>query len=158
MGGIGITPAGEDIVSAAKDIDTQRGNSPTLNDDPDLVVPYGLGAEYHLFASIGVTSASAVPDFKWSWALSAGVAVSSLLSHEATENSGWAAQQSRVDILSRVPVLVLDGVSIYGLNIEGYFSNTTAAGVLSFQWAQNVANATVVTVLRGSFLRLERVG
>lgn len=157
-----------------KSSDTTISNDAVLDDDPDLIVPsLDVGTYYirtRLMARLSANT-SAV-DINVAWAHSGtATGTHSVLGPETGlgVNSYWdgAAHQitTTVRALARISgSTVFTTTTQYGLRdtfahmiAEDGILDVTAAGAFSIKWSQAASSATQLTVMTGSYLRVERI-
>lgn len=129
-----------------------RTSTATLADDPVLTVNVSAQGYYILDAMLFVSSASAAPDFKYSFT-TPSVDFSTIVA-QLTNNVSGVATGAEVSING-------DNVVLLPAN-EGYFIKLSggirfnAGGAFTLEWSQNTSDATGVTLFRGSYIKLVR--
>lgn len=141
-----------------KDADTARtsgGTGTTLTDDEDLAgFTVDAATEYLLEAELRVTTASDVPDFKYTWQFSQTPQQASgfIVDEGGTGvTDGTAANITLTSTSTRNATGGADFVLRVSARILGH---ATTAGTLDFQWAQNNSSANATTLKAGSWMRL----
>jgi len=144
-------------LAAIKPSDTQRNNTTSVTNDPDLQLSLAAGAVYLVEALVqykGTTTGNS--DIKF------------------TINAPGGATGFWIDIREGIVGFanVLSATNAFGVtdnagtngtaNLEPLFLKasvtTVGAGTLAFAWAQNTSNATNTTVTAGSILSAQRIG
>lgn len=144
-----------------KPSDTSKTNDTTLADDPHLTLTLPRNGIYEVFLALAIDAENTTADFKSTWNINniteevartptgPGLSITSLYNAE----------------YSRYVCASLTAGAYFGLSGSGYsgvkeffvVSTDSNDGTLSFQWAQNVSDATNVTLKSGSYLRAVKI-
>lgn len=146
-----------------KQADESRNTTTTLADDSELSVALEASTTY--FVDITFTfTAGATPDFKWAYHYS-GTLTRSIVFEGAREPAGTTSGGSGDNLgpptnnnptfFTTPTARALVGVAalVGGAHIRGVLV-TNSAGNLKLQWAQNVSDASNVTVQAGSYIAI----
>ncbi len=146
------------FIDAVKTADEDRASTVIAASDDDLRFDnLDKDTSYALDGLIIVHSASATPDFQWTWLVESGTLTNSFVATLSVEDAaGFAAHLSRSDSFSATPVQALTAGVHQLLWMRGHFQHNQG-GRLYFQWSQNVSNATPTTIREGSWLRLRKL-
>ncbi len=144
------------LIEGHKNAQEQVTSSTTLQDDDDLTVTLPDAGFYAFTAFIRFnTGATAGIDLKQAFSFSGTVTNSGYAWH-STENTG-STQADRVGAITSTTVVTTPANSTTDVLIHGFLRVSTS-GTFTYQWAQNVSNATALTVFFGSWLEVRRLG
>lgn len=159
---------GNEVVKQAN---TDRSNTTTLVNDPELAVVLEANAVYKVEFDLLVSGRNSVTgslggDFKTEWSTPAG---STGLKSVFGPGSGQPTQANADGTPPRYGVHVFDTDMTYSMVRNSTASLvvvrewcdqfvTTGSGTLSIAWAQGVAHATATRIAAGSVLRYRRIG
>lgn len=132
-------------------------SSTTPQDDDDLTFTIGASEVWQYEFAIVAGSTSNTPDLTWQLTVPSGATPAGIAFGQITATTGL---QSDLWMTTRQDTAVPQGnVGIWsdsswgtGLPIRGTIENSTTAGNVTFQWAQNTSNATATQVIEGSYL------
>lgn len=139
-----------DILTARKTADEVISNDATLNNDGDLVVSLSANTNYYVTAHMRVQG-NTTADWKWAWTIPSG----------ATIYLDAAYGQSASGTNDRHYVYVStsggsQGAAIFtnnqnhGIQFQGVVEVAGTAGNLQFQWSQNTAHLSNLTLFENS--------
>ena len=143
--------------AAYKTADLARASTTTLANDPDLVLPLAVSAFYAFTCFLlceGSNTASQA--LKWAFSIPGGTNVryhAVFTDASGGQTTGPAFTGAFVNTCGTNGAGNLRGVTMTG----SVFSGSTA-GSMQFQWAQNVSEASTVTLHAQSYLILHRMG
>lgn len=137
------------VVTAVKTADETVNNSTTLQDDDHLAVSLEASSTYAVDAFLDIdASATAVGvTFKAGLSVPSGATVS----WGILANSNSAGNGESLDEVGGA-----GGQRSHG-GLRGYVITSDTAGDLQLQWAQEVAEASDLTLKSGSWLRVEKI-
>lgn len=138
--------------SANKQATTTRSSTTVLADDPDLTFALPSTGWYSIEAYLRVTSASATPDLKHAFAYT-GTITSGGYMFTGADNGAGTSSKDNVGIITTATIVDCDGTDANGITLKGYIEVSTT-GTLSWQWAQNVSDATSIQVQTGSWMKV----
>lgn len=131
-----------------KPADTTRSSNNTPSADPDLQVALVSGQTYEIELCLNVFSIAAnVNGLKWGLSFSGG----SWTPNDYTWLLRGGGVQGIINSTTNTSISLDDSL------VTKLVFTALANGTLSFQWAQNTAAASGVTVKAGSFIRVRRV-
>lgn len=141
------------IVVARKTVDEAVNANTTLQNDDALAWAVAASGIYDLDLSL-VSNSGTTPDIKWGWTFPASLTMTwQTITTDATSTvvtSGGFIQTT---------VVATGGTAGEAHTVfRGVVTNSTNAGTLQLQWAQNTSNATNTTVRAGSYGTLTRIG
>jgi hypothetical protein len=141
---------------------TDRANTATVADDPDLVLALAAGATY-LVEALLMPAATTTANFKTAWTVP-----NSATGLKAVDGPSSTASNANAD-----QITVRRGVHQFGTEIlySGVRNNntlsfgvyewglitTSSAGNWALAWSQGTSNATATRLFGGSFVRAQRV-
>lgn len=133
-----------------KHSDTTRTSTATLAADDDLQFSMKVSGRYIFRAAVWFDT-SAAADFKYQFL---GPSVTSLvrIQHTYVVPSGTAYTVATDTALSTVTSPVSGATTGGFLQVHGNVRNSTTAGLLVLQWAQNTSDASSTSVLAGSYV------
>lgn len=140
-------PAGPII--KVKTADETVNNSATLQDDDHLVFAAVANAKYWVRITLYISS-GAVPDFKSAFSVPSGTTGW----RGMVTNSAAGFVQNADLTTGRVSAM---NAANYGAVIEAYVETSSTAGNVTFQWAQDTADASNTTVAKGSTMMVWRL-
>lgn len=154
-----------------KQANTDRANTTTLVNDPELAVTLEAGAVYKVEFDLLVSGRNSVTgslggDFKTEWSTPPG---STGLKSVFGPASGQPTQANADGVLARYGVHVFDTDMVYSMVRNGTGNLvvvrewcdqlvTSVSGTLAIAWGQGVAHATATRIAAGSVLRYRRIG
>lgn len=163
------TAAGQTVYSTAsgaiamvagakyKTADENVNNSTTLQNDDHLVFPVAANEVWAFSAFLYFTIASGDPGFKWTFTVPAScTGWYQSVDGNANVGSGAVAAASNVAIASTL-TKAYTGLTSFLVTLKGVVINSSTAGSVQFQWAQNSAVASNLTLKLGSYIDLKRL-
>ncbi len=135
---------------------TARTSTTTLASDPDLQLPVAADALYEMKLSVQFTGPDTA-DVNIGWTGPAGCGMQWDIQTLGTGAAGYATDISGAYALGSTLVCGLLNSTAAPIVCTGFVDTAGTAGTLAFRWAQGVSNASAVTALAASFLRLRRV-
>lgn len=152
--------AGQFII-VTKTANTDRANTTTLADDPDLQFLVAESAVYAIEFRLHF-AATTTAGFKTAWDVPSGAA-----GNKGVQGPGSSATDTAANNISmRSGVHGFTTTVTYGsrnsatnqcLAYEESLITTSAGGTLALQWAQNTSNATATRLAAGSWARCLRI-
>lgn len=144
-------------VVAYKTSDTARASSTTATADPDLQLGLQASAFYKLEAFfIFEGSNTANQGLKFNWIVPTGT---TLRSHNVySSTAGVATVGVSYTAADNIPCGTNGAGSLRGCSVNGSVFTSTTSGSLVMQWAQNVSEASTVTLHAQSAVTLTRMG
>lgn len=139
----------------AKAADETVTSSTALQNDNHLSASIPANGTYAFRLVLFGTCASATPDLKMAFTSPAGTLLWGTLAPDVASNVTGATSTYRTQTGSGNTLSVGAGTD-FMVVVEGTFV-ATATGTLQFQWAQDVSNASGVTLKLGSTMRVERI-
>jgi len=142
---------GTGLTTAYKPDDEVVNNSKTLQDDDDLV--FSIAASEIWYFEFFLNSLSGTtPKIKYALILPSGATLRACV--YSINPSGAQALQllASASAVNIAGAGVTDGTHNVLTRIYGYVLNSTTAGTVQLQWAQNTADASDTTVKAGSYL------
>lgn len=144
-------------LAAYKTSDTSRSNSTSPSNDPDLTLTLAASAFYWFEFFLNFEgSATGSQGIKWGFTVPTGTLVryhgtwSNVTSNAEVGHTWTGAQQ---------PSAGTDGAgNLHGASGRGTVFTSTTAGSITLQWAQNVSEASAITLHAQSALILQRIG
>src|SRR6516162_1156615 len=142
-------------LAVIKPSDTQRNNTTTMTNDPDLQLSLAAGAVYDI---------TAILQYKGTTLNNSDIKVTVNAPGEATGFLiNYRLDLSLLGQCSAQPLGTGQSAGSNGTaNLEPYFIKasvtTVGAGTVAIAWAQNTSNATNTTVTAGSILSAQRIG
>ena len=138
---------------------TSRNTTTTVADDPHLAGWTVKAAEYYMVEGFLVLdSSSATPDFDFLFDSNQTLVIDNLACTYVDEGGASAVGIGTNSITSTeitVPIGASDAVYVF---IKGIFlGHATLDATVDFQWAQNVSNATDVTLNAGSWIKFTKI-
>lgn len=127
-------------------------SSTTVQADDHLVIAIGASEAWEFEAFILCTSTSTTPDIKYTFTAPAGATITwfsrtqNIANTTVTDNAAITASGTTL-------ALGMAASATYVIRIRGFITNSTTAGNLQFEWAQNNSSATATDVLINSFLK-----
>lgn len=145
---------------AFKTANETRTSNTTLTNDTHLVVPVAANVTYILdgYFEYDGTFGPGTSDIKFDWTIPAGASLTwspfGLANNDTTQklNTNQGAATSVMPLGTYGT-----GGSHQTARPFGYLTVAGTSGNLQLRWAQNVSNATAVTMYTGSWIRLQRV-
>ena len=142
-------------LAVIKPPDTQRNNTTTMTNDPDLQLSLAAGAVYDI---------TAILQYKGTTLNNSDIKVTVNAPGGAT--GFWINYRLDLSLLGQCSAQPLGTGQSAGsngtANLEPYFIKasvtTVGAGTVAIAWAQNTSNATNTTVTAGSILSAQRIG
>lgn len=138
---------------AFKTSDESVTSSSTLQDDDELTFSLSSGYVYAFEFALFFTSASATPDFKFQFSDPGGTFNIQYLYWIGANTTGADFAIDESSSARTVAIAANDVAMIVGKGIL----EPTSSGTFKLQWAQNVSDATAVTLKAGSWMRAKRV-
>lgn len=139
-----------------KTADETRNSTTTLADDSVLTLALSASSLYRVRFFVMVNTANERMDFKWAFNYTGtlGNVYRRLVLQRAGRGAPIGTDNELVGTDSGLigSNVLSDTTFGVGLIECEYFINTTTAGTLSFQWAQNTSDAGNCTVLAGSYI------
>lgn len=132
--------------------DTTVASSTTLITDPEFAIPLKKGAQYEVDATLVFTT-GATGGLKLQLTAPANTAGTVFIGKVTTNAAGTGAITSLSNNSSLNASLVSAAAAYDTVVIKGFLI-PSADDLLTVQFAQNTSNATGVTLLRGSIIRL----
>jgi len=137
------------LVTILKSADEIVNNSTTYQDDNELFLPVGVN-QYWTFELYAIFTGNATADIKFTFTVPAGAVMF------------WGVQgyfDGNTDLRDQTQAVVgaANGATERGVLLQGIIDTAAAAGNMQLQWAQNVANASDTTVIKGSSLIAYRI-
>lgn len=129
--------------------DTTRTGTATLTSDADLQFDMKASSRY-IFRAIVWFDTSAAADFKYQFAGPSASLVR--IQHSYVVPSGTAYTVATDTALSTVASPVSGATTGGLLQAYGNVRNSTTAGLLALQWAQNTSDVSNTLVLAGSYI------
>lgn len=132
-------------------------NSDTLQDDDDLTFPIGISETWRFRFFLNHLSGT-TPDIKYAITVPSGATL-----RAAVIGINTSAALELQEILATATSVALQGTGVtdgthnqYTI-IEGYVINSTTAGSVTLQWAQNTADSSDTDVTAGSYVEYHRL-
>ena len=145
-----ITPdGGATIVS--KTADQTVNNSTTFIDDDHLLFAMEADKSYIVNATLLISATDATPDIKFQWIVPA----SCTMFWNDISRWGRVVEFKLAENSTLVKTL---GSGTLGIILTAIVRNDSTAGNLQLQWAQNIAHASNVKLLKHSHLTISNVG
>lgn len=145
----------------AKPVDTVRNNTTTLEDDADMVLPVAADGVYALDAYLVFTAATDA-DIKFTFVGPTGNKwTANAWTFQATGTAGTAGNDTRIAANSNFapPSAGLSYPSERtAVSVQGNLITSGTPGFFVLRWSQNTLRASDITLRRGSWMRLERMG
>lgn len=149
------------VLTAYKTGDTSRASTTTTSPDPHLQVSVAANAVYQVEMFIAYTSLDTV-DIQFDY--SAPASATGILSPWAPDQSlaasgttGTVRYVADASVTAARAVGGSDASTIVTGRPVGTLITSGTAGTFSFDWAQNLSNATATVVKAGSWIRLTRM-
>ena len=142
--------------TAYKTTATVRNNTNVRVPDPDLRLPVQAGGVYRVLADV-FYAAESVADFSLAWSAPSGSAFTwcpDAIPTSAAAGGTMVNRAVRTSATSNINMGGLGASAGIGLRIAGLLT-AGGDGELILMWAQVTADASDVTVMAGSMLRLE---
>jgi hypothetical protein len=145
-------------LEARKSVSTGRPSTTTVTADPELQVQVAANAEYSFSAYIRY-SGDQTGDFKCQFTGPSG----STGSWGARTMSTGATLATDASDAIRTPIGATKAIGCISttagqtFNVQGRLITSSTAGTFSFDWAQNVSNATATVVEADSYFILRRL-
>ena len=160
-GGVQVDPGTGYMRVPAKNVATKATaetvtSSTTLQDDDDLTLPIPAAGFYRFTLHARITSGSSTPDLKFAFNSEANMSNDSYTYVWGAGNDTETVSRS-VFPLDEVEQVNIVGLSDGALSINGGFQ-MSAAGTITFRWAQNTSSASGVAVQPAAHLTLEYLG
>jgi hypothetical protein len=115
-----------------------------------MAIAIGASETWEFEALLLVTAATSTPDFKFAFTVPTGATIR----WEATLVDGTTATPSGLITASGTSVaLTVTGNNSDYVVVKGIVINSTTAGNLQLQWAQNSSNTTATKLQTGSFMK-----
>lgn len=148
-------------VYVRKASDETVNNSNTLQDDDALVFAIAANGVYWVEVFLILSATTSVPDFLFGWTVPASCTMlwGGLSEQVALGGFGPAGTSGTpTSLKTESTTLAIASVNgTIGASLGGIVTNSTNAGNLQLQWAQNTANASDSKVLANSFMRVIRL-
>ncbi len=135
---------------------TARTSTTTLASDPDLQLSVTSDALYEMKLSAQFTGPDTA-DLAIGWTGPSGAGMQWDIQTLGTGAAGYATDISGAYALGSTLAIGLLNSTAAPVVCTGFLDTAGTAGTLAFRWAQSVSNASAVTALAGSFLRLRRI-
>jgi hypothetical protein len=144
-------------VVAYKTGDSTRASTTTVSNDADLVAPLATNAFYVLTMYLYFEgSNTASQGLKWGFAFPTGW---TMRYHAIYSSASGVATVGVSYVGTDVNAAGTNGAgNNRGLTINGSVFTSSSSGNLQFQWAQNVSEASTVTLHAQSYMMLNRMG
>ena len=142
---------------AYKTADTSRASNTTPASDPDLTITVAANAFYQVTAYfLFEGSNTASQGIKWTWSVPAST---TFRYHAVYSSASGVATVGVSYVGTDVNAAGTNGAgSLRGLSVNGTLFTSAASGLFTLQWAQNVSEASTVTLHAQSSLVLNRMG
>lgn len=135
---------------------TNAGTGAVLHDDDSLLFAVGANETWFWRIHAYYTTASGVPDIKV--AMNGPATNNIMYCTTIHEHTGAVGSVSDIKAAWEATLSINYPAAADDITIIEGTCETTAAGIVVFRWAQNVASADATTVKRGSTLLAVRMG
>jgi hypothetical protein len=145
-------------ISAAKTVSTSRASNTTATADPELQALVEANAQYEFTAYIRY-SGDPTGDLKCAFtgpASSSGSWGARTMDTAATTSTG-ASQAIRTPIGTTKSIGNISTSAPQTFNVQGRLITSSTPGTFSFDWAQDVSNATATVIESDSWMMLWRI-
>lgn len=144
-------------LAAYKTADLSRSSTTTPASDPDLTLALATSAFYHFACHLNYEgSATASQGIKWTWGTPAGT---TLRYHAVFTNTAGLQDVGHTWSGATTAGANTDGAgNLHGVGMAGTLFTGTTSGNLILLWAQNVSEASAITLHAQSSLILTRIG
>ena len=153
---------GTPTIVVAKSANETVNNSSTLQDDNDLLYAMAASTSYFFSIFLILTGASTTADWKFGWTVPAsatmfwGPMAAGVLGTVIWANTGAAS--SPAAFLTEGSTLVNGGINgTHGLALFGIVRNSSTAGNLQFQWAQNTPTVEDNVINKDSLMLINKI-
>jgi hypothetical protein len=147
-----LNAVGPTISRARKTADESVTSSTTLQDDNHLLFAIGVSEIWMAEASLYYTSGT-TGDLKFAWSVPSGATGT----HSYVGFDISIVFNSDVSTTLSTPLSVGGSGAIRLAQLRAIIVNSTNAGNVTLQWAQNVSDGTATTVLTNSVLLAHRI-
>lgn len=152
--GVGIFPAGggASLIQYKQKVDDESKSNDVVFADDDVLAGFvvSAGKLYCIEAHIIAFSTSATPDIKFR--LFSAAAASNPTFGSIAKIMGASVAGAQMGVSAQTIASLTGGVALHMQIKHAY--EPTADGLLAFQWAQNVSNATPTIVTESSWMKL----
>ena len=140
-------------IIAFKTADETVNNSTTLQDDDHLLFAMAANTTYLVDVNLLLSAANATPDFKFKWTFPTSCTI-------FWETSGGNSWDTVGVVLKDQTDEILKNAAIgtNGVLFRAFVRNSSNAGNLQLQWAQNSAHVSDCKVLKHSHLIIREIG
>lgn len=154
----GVTSSGFALVK--KSVNESRNTTTTFADDSELFVDLDASSTYYVQFRVNASIANSTMGFKrrlnYTGTIDATLGASDIFSGWAFGVSGSNTGNINTNLFTTTSPIISTNIFVSGAGEGGSWDdliiNTTTAGRLSFQWAQNTSNGSNATVRGGSLI------
>ena len=140
-----------------KSADESVTSSTTLQDDDQLVFAIPASEVWYMDMML-IVDGNSTADFKAKFTVPASCVMGWIIRDHMA--AGGSTSVRTIFTEANTALVEIDGSAGRAypyVRIEAYIVNSTNAGTIQLQWAQNTSNATATTVKKGSWLRARKL-